>query len=111
MCFPSFQKFFGEVLEIGGGGGSDAHSHQVFYNYFLQVCRGCIPFVFSSNKEWQLCCFFLFSTFFTFPGCSDTTLNTHLHSWVSASDVELTDRDLTYSENELAAESEKVNRW
>lgn len=55
--------------------------------------------------------FFLFSTFFTFPGCSDTTLNTHLHSWVSASDVELTDRDLTYSENELAAESEKVNRW
>lgn len=55
--------------------------------------------------------FFLFSTFFTFPGCSDTTLNTHLHSWVSASDVELTDCDLTYSENELAAESEKVNRW
>lgn len=30
MCFPSFQRFFGEVLEIGGGGDSDAHSHQVF---------------------------------------------------------------------------------
>lgn len=30
MCFPSFQRFFGEVLEIGGRGDSDAHSHQVF---------------------------------------------------------------------------------
>lgn len=70
MCFPSFQRFFGEALENGGGGGSDAHSHQVFfikYTNFLQVCRGCIPFAFSSNKEWQLCCFFLFSTFFHFP--------------------------------------------
>lgn len=28
MCFPSFQRIFGEALENGGGGGSDAHSHQ-----------------------------------------------------------------------------------
>lgn len=38
-------------------------SSGIFINYFLQVCRGCIPFVFSSNKEWQSCCFSFFLLF------------------------------------------------